>query len=369
MVKVALKIVVGVIRLASLPLRGLTRRNKVVCISRQSNAIPDDFRLLGKELAEKYPQAETVFLCRKLEKSIGSVIGYMFHMGRQLHHIFTAKVVILDSYCICASVVDHPENTKIIQLWHAATAIKKFGYQTIGKYGGHNEDVARIMCMHKNYDYVIAPSDFTKEAFSQGFHVDKSKCISMAQPHFQEVANTDCEKLAAMKEAYHIKDDKKIIVYVPTFRKGKTLPLEELSRQIDRSQYHFVARLHPLDQTESADENILCPKDFTTIDWMKLADILILDYSSLIVEGAVLRKPMYFYQYDKEDYEKDPGVNVDMAAETLGQYVFKDAKTLETLLQQPYNKEKLAAFAKKYMDVPYNHAAKHLADFVVSLMV
>ena len=34
-----------------------------------------------------------------------------------------------------------------------------------------------------------------------------------------------------------------------------------------------------------------------------------------------------------------------------------------------YNKEKLASFAKKYMDVPYNHAAKHLADFVVSLMV
>ena len=31
---------------------------------------------------------------------------------------------------------------------------------------GKTSDVAKIMCMHKNYDYVIAPSEVTKNIFS-----------------------------------------------------------------------------------------------------------------------------------------------------------------------------------------------------------
>ena len=77
---------------------------------------------------------------------------------------------------------------------------------------------------------------------------------------------------------------------------------------------------------------------------------------------------MYFFQYDKEEYEKDPGVNVDMKTEVLGQYVFKEVKNFGRLLQQPYDCEKLAAFAKKYMDVAYEHAAEELADFVAEHM-
>ena len=73
-------------------------------------------------------------------------------MLTQMYHIATSKVVVLDGYCIAASVLNHKPDTKIVQMWHALGTIKKFGYQVLGTEEGSDPDVARIMRMHKNYD-------------------------------------------------------------------------------------------------------------------------------------------------------------------------------------------------------------------------
>jgi hypothetical protein len=40
-------------------------------------------------------------------------------------------------------------------MWHALAAIKKFGYQTIGYPDGLKPKIAKVLCMHKNYHYLI----------------------------------------------------------------------------------------------------------------------------------------------------------------------------------------------------------------------
>ena len=45
----------------------LPTQNKIVMISRQSNDINDDFKLLGKKLKRKY---KVVYLCRTLEGGV-----------------------------------------------------------------------------------------------------------------------------------------------------------------------------------------------------------------------------------------------------------------------------------------------------------
>jgi CDP-ribitol ribitolphosphotransferase len=37
-------------------------------------------------------------------------------------------------------------------MWHALSAVKKFGWQTVGSEDGTRERTARIMRMHKGYD-------------------------------------------------------------------------------------------------------------------------------------------------------------------------------------------------------------------------
>ena len=74
-------------------------KNKITMISRESNKEIIDFKLLREEI-EKRNDFKVVVLCKKLEGNIFNKIGYFFHMFRQMYHIATSKVVILDTYCI-----------------------------------------------------------------------------------------------------------------------------------------------------------------------------------------------------------------------------------------------------------------------------
>ena len=48
-----------------------------------------------------------------------------------MYYLATSKVCVLDGYCIPASILKHKKKLKIIQIWHASGAIKKFGYQIL----------------------------------------------------------------------------------------------------------------------------------------------------------------------------------------------------------------------------------------------
>ena len=39
-------------------------------------------------------------------------------------------------------------------MWHALGKIKQSGYQTLGKASGRGAEMAHLMKMHENYDYI-----------------------------------------------------------------------------------------------------------------------------------------------------------------------------------------------------------------------
>lgn len=80
-------------------------KKKITFIRRQANSKSGDLELLESALCEKAPRVELVFLCNKIGPGIGGKIAYYFHMLAQMYHIATSQVVVLDSYCICVSVL------------------------------------------------------------------------------------------------------------------------------------------------------------------------------------------------------------------------------------------------------------------------
>ena len=116
-------------------------KNKIVFISRQSDKLSLDFSLLKEEI-EKNSNIELVFITKKVEKNFRSVFKSIFIMLKQMYHLATSKVCVIDGYNITVSVLKHKKDTKVIQMWHALAAIKKFGYQTIGYADGINPKIA-----------------------------------------------------------------------------------------------------------------------------------------------------------------------------------------------------------------------------------
>ena len=149
------------------------RRKRVFFLSRQFSDMPLNYEMLVNKLNED--NVEVKVICKKVSVGVNSIIrnekkkntkiteifysiGYYFNLYKQMFYIATSKVVIIDGYNLTTSVLKHKKDTTIIQLWHALAAIKKFGYQTIGYPDGLKPRIAKMLCMHKNYNYVISGS-------------------------------------------------------------------------------------------------------------------------------------------------------------------------------------------------------------------
>ena len=100
-----------------------------------------------------------------IPESLPGKIAYCFSIIGDMYYLATSKVAIIDTYSITVSCLKHKKSLKVIQMWHALGALKKFGLQSVGTKEGRDEKISRAMCMHKNYDYVLAPSKKTAKFY------------------------------------------------------------------------------------------------------------------------------------------------------------------------------------------------------------
>lgn len=364
-----IKIGIMILRIIYMPMKLLKTQNKIVYISRQFNNPTLDFVLLESEIKKLDGNIKNVILTKRIEKGLLKSLLYMMHMLKQMYHVATSKVVVLDSYCIVVSVLKHKKETKIIQLWHALGAIKKFGYQTIGKISGASKSIADIMCMHKNYDYILCPSKETEKYYLEAFNADESKIKYMAMPrvdYLLQEKNTD-----KIYEEYPQLKNKINVLYVPTFRKGKRIKINKLIEDFDTNKYNLIIKLHPLDRKQyryKEKEGVIFDNKFKSYDLFEVSDIIITDYSSLAIEASLIDKQIYFYTYDIEEYKNDPGLNIDFEKEHIGKYVAKTSDKILELLEEEYDYSTLENFKNKYIAVDTNNCTEKLSKYILELM-
>lgn len=298
-------------------------KKKITYISRQSNTLPLDFDLVIREMSRRHPEYQQVTLTKMIGKSIPEKIGYCFHMFRQMYHIATSEMVVLDTYCIAVSLLRQRKSLIVIQMWHALGAMKKFGYSILDKGEGTNHSLAEAMRMHRNYTYVFSSSEFCSQFFAEAFNVPRERMRVMPLPRLDLLRNpehTEAVEKEILRQYPQLSDKrKKIIVYAPTFRKEggsfeeKELEAaaEKLAKAVDYDRYNLVAKFHPLSGITLRNDNVIQDKKFSTIDFCQLADAVILDYSAVVFEIAMLGKPMYFYAFDYDSYMENRDVYID----------------------------------------------------------
>ena len=348
-------------------------KNKITMISRESNNEVLDFKLLREEI-ERRGDFKVVVLCKKLEGNIFNKIGYIFHMFRQMYHIATSKIVVLDTYCICISILKHKKSLKVIQIWHSMGTMKKFGYSAIGLEEGRSEKVSNLMNMHRNYDYIFASSEAYKDHLAKGFNYDKKYIYTFPLPRYDLLVSKeydrDCKKKIYSK--YKILKKKKNILYCPTFRKNNNSlekALKELIEEVDYSKYNLIIKLHPLDETyiDIDNDSVIFDKTFSTSDMLCVSDYVISDYSCVIYEAAVKNIPIHFYNYDYDDYETKRGLAIDYYKELPGVISSSPRKIIAGIEYNEKEKEKLVKFSNKYVR-PTKGATSDIVDFFYEIV-
>ncbi len=344
-------------------------RKKVTLISRQSNVPSLDFQMLAQALQQR--GAETVVLARSLKKTPAGILSYLFHMTTQMKHMAESQVVILDSYCICASVLQHRKTLKIMQIWHAAGAVKMFGKQTLDKRQGSSSQLAEALHMHAQYDYIAAPSETTGRHFARAFGYPMERIIRLGLPRIDYIRKIQDRASAVQQWLPEVSNGKKNILYVPTFRRHTDTSFQDLIDHIDFTRYNLLVHLHPLDQSgrPAVKDGLYYVDgypDGPAYDFLSIADAVISDYSSFIIEASLCDIPLYLYTYDLTSYALENGLNILFDEEAIGKYQFKEADALANALEEPYDMDALRQFRDKYIQV--KDCTENMTAFVMHLL-
>ena len=353
----------------------LPTQHKVVMISRQSNVPSKEFEMLEEEICQRDPGTKVVLLCRTLDGGVDSTtftkLKYVFHMFVQMYHIATAKVVILDSYCIVISILHHKKSLKVIQMWHSMGTMKMFGYTSLDTAEGSSSKLAHAMKMHQNYDYVFASAEAYKDHLASGFNCAREKILTMPLPRLDLLKNPEYERDIRKNifEKYPELMKKPVIMYCPTFRKDETQfekAVYNLVKAVDTEKYNLVVKLHPLSKV-ALDDKVVQAKEFSSFDMLFVADYVISDYSCIVYEAAVRNIPLYFYNFDMELYTDGRGLAIDYVKELPGLISKNAEEIVSSIEQESYDMEELKRFSDKYV-VPVNNATKNIVDFIWNFM-
>lgn len=349
-------------------------RDKVTLISRQSDFPSEDFLMLKAEIEKQSPKTEVKILSKKLRKSPGALISYIGHIFVQMYHIATSKTVVLDSYCIAVSVLKQRRSLRVVQIWHAMGALKRFGLSILGEEEGSDPKLAKAMRMHRNYTHVLASGKACVKPFAEAFGCDEKSIVIGSLPRVDRLMSEEIKQRTIDKifdiyqELKQAKDcDKKIIVYAPTFRKHKDISteIEDLINTISSEERIIVIKKHPLMKLCIEDRpGVIIDDTFSTEEMLYIADYVIADYSAIVFEAALLNKPMCFYAFDLDEYMASRSFYLDYEKDMPGA-ICKDVDEVETVLKDfCFDLEAVKNFAHNYVEKTEG-VTKELANLVL----
>lgn len=299
-----------------------------------------------------------------------------------------AKITFVSDYYLPAFANKPRKGSRLVQVWHGCGAFKKWGYSTRDSAWGLKSDFFDKYNVHKTYTDIITSAESVNEIYAEAFNADIQKVKALG------VSRTDVffdegfikAKTEEVREKYNIDKNKKIILWAPTYRGDSlqkshneiTFDLEKLYDQL-KDDYVLLIKLHP-HLVKGFNARTFAPeymKDFAIKphpsypieNLLCAADIVISDYSSLIFEYSLLKRPMIFYAYDLEDYENDRAFYYDYRSFVPGEIV-KDTDGIINEIKKAetsFDKERITRFKNEYMSACDGKSSERILDEIIKI--
>ncbi|MDD5902315.1 MAG: CDP-glycerol glycerophosphotransferase family protein [Oscillospiraceae bacterium] len=347
-----------------------TNKNKVLFLSRQSNTPTEDFMFLEARLRELKPELKTVMITKRADKSFSDLFVFALQTLGSMFHLATASVCVLDSYWPAVSILKHKDSLAVIQIWHAMGKIKKSGYQSLDKGLGRSSMIAHEMRMHRNYDVIIAGGKAFNPFYCASFGVDESVLYNVGLPRMDMLRENTEKCRRQFYDAYPELEGEKIVLYAPTFRKGQILDPKGIVDAFDfNGRQQLIIKRHPNQRLneENLGQAMTCD-EVPTSTVLSVCDCVITDYSAITIEAAILKKPVYFYLFDYEDYLSRNGLNVLLSDEFPDSVFYEPRKLFDSIENGTYDFDNYKRFCEKYLPDQSGRATDKIAALIIDCM-
>lgn len=309
----------------------------------------DNSRYLFEFVNEKHPEISAIWLTKNSatakQVKIKGFKAYTFYSKEGIIAAFNAGVAIYSHGLIDFGQFPLVGGAKIVSLWHGVGFKKIYN----AKYKGFKLYAKKILSLFFSWtarDITTVTSEYTLQQFQHIFGLNSNNMFITGQPR-NDVLFKPLSK-AKVLESLKISSDKKIILYMPTYRKpslGKEY-MDGIINVLYRSPILddflksenavFLVKLHPLTPHISIHNR----DNFKILDYgsvknnqelLAVSDVMITDYSSCFVDFALLNRPIIFFVPDEEQFvSQSEGLDDDFfrisalnSAKTVEEFVDK----------------------------------------------
>ncbi len=254
-------------------------------------------------------QAAQITVCvRDFDRmSYGALLRYLLRFMKR--YATTEYVFVCDYYLPVASCRKRPE-TKVVQLWHSCGLMKKIAHDA-------GDDIPKGYRgnLFGNYTYLTLSAPVCVPVHARALQIPRERIyatgVSRTDYYFDEEWNRRCRE--AFYEQYPQARGRRIALWAPTFRGNAAMPRLEGLQEIRQAagklaeEWYFVLKAHPHIDAHGMVSNCSIP----TEELLPVADLLITDYSSVMFDYLLYRKPIVLFAPDLERYEAERGFYID----------------------------------------------------------
>jgi CDP-glycerol glycerophosphotransferase (TagB/SpsB family) len=294
---------------------------------------------------------------------------------RLAYHARTSRAIVIDDYFPeLYSVKLHPA-TAFIQLWHASGAFKKVGFARAGLPGGPRKRSSA----HRGYTHAIVSAEGVRDAYATAFNMPlknvKATGIPKTDVLFDKRWVSDSRERVRRELAIPL--GSRVSLVATTFH-GQGQPSAKVGAAhvnwatvADGLPHDYIlVKNHPF--TRGIKSNY--PQHPHVIDvtdredivaLMAASDVVVTDFSSVIFDAAILRKPVVYLFSSTTDYESNRGFFFDAETYIWGPRANNEAEIIEAIRNPVVNQDIFCKAYDRHLEACDGHATERVVKEIV----
>ena len=267
---------------------------------------------------ERYPNKRMIWIQKRGKLIVGrsDIEIYKSRSVKGIWYLLRAKVIFTNNNEFFRT---KSPNQILIDFWHGIPikSIMNFDKQLRGNM--------------KNFayrtDYRISSSRFVTLILSSAFGNSPKEYIEAGSPRLDRLLKLN--RNGEVRRILNFDSSTRYVLWMPTYRKGYRnksdgggnplggINVKELQECVKKLGYKLLIKPHPFEESSFAEDDcVINSKTLQTLrltnsDLLSVCDLLITDYSSVVIDFLSTSKPFLIYRPDDIEYAENRGYTFD----------------------------------------------------------
>src|SRR4051812_20964472 len=355
-------------------------RDAVVYSSFLGRQYSDSPRAIHEELVRRGAPLEHLWVVRDGRCEVPDTATVLREGSREYHEAMArSRYIVSNDHS--PAWFDRRDDQLCLQTWHG-TPFKKLGFDVSDMRKQVRKFSRNWERQQHNWQYVLSPNHFATPILRRAYQIE-GEMLETGYPRVDVLARPDRDALSrGLRERLGIPEGKRTVLYAPTFRDHvqdrrnryrleMALDLERLRAAVGEDtvvlfrKHHYI--VDPVPTTpDGFVRDVSAYPDGTEL--MLAADVLMTDYSSMMVDFANTGRPMLFFTYDFDAYEDEiRGFYLDDFVGTVPGPLLRTTDEVAEALQglegvRAQYADRYSAFREAFCELDDGHAAARVVD-------